>query len=966
MAISTINLQPSIWEYDVFLSFRGEDTRKTFTSHLYSALCNASIHTFRDEEELKKGESLAPELTRAIQNSRVSIIVFSKNYASSRWCLDELLQILECREKGKQLVYPIFYDVEPSEVRSQSGNYGMALAKHEERFSGSDKVQKWRDALTKVANMSGWDLQGFANGYESKFIDEIVQDIVPVVSPKPMFVAKHEVGLESRVDQVLQFNYETHENDVRMIGIYGMRGIGKSTLAKALYNKLFGYFERSYFLEISSQSLETKKLQKELLSELLKRKIKVGSEGEGKMLIKRWLQAKKCLIVLDNLEHRNQFEALCGERDWFGKGSTLILTTRDAHLLKELKEDELYKAKALVHEESLQLFSLHAFREPTLPKEDYAEVLDGIVAYFEGLPLALEVIGSYLSDKSKEEWISAFEKLRKIPHDDVLAKLKISYEGLPEDHTKSLFLDLVCFSHKIPEETNNAMGHFSTIEIRNIVDKCLINYSCFNWMYSLIPEMGREIIHSESPNKSGERSRLWCPNDVHDVLIEQKGMEKIEMIVLNSPMKNMEYNQIDEIHLEGNFKHLPRKTLRCLQWNQCPVKSIPFGYFFDKLVKLKMWESNIKEFGVPLKYFLCHESLDLGWCENLTRTPDFSGAKNLHKLSFYGSSLEKVHYSNIDLWMQSKIDLWGCERLKKLPSSSVENSGMLTHNFPQFPPNLEDIRLYGCKNLEVVSATFPTSLEGIVLYGCTNLKTLLELPQNLQSLYVFNCESLETVHLPKMLEYVKLTHCKKLKEIQGWENAQFLTRIELRGVPNNIKFSEIINKVLKVSKLNSYIEFEGYLPNNETLSWIKFEENGSSSSSISFQLPPLISNLEFLEICISVVLPLHESSYARIEARARIEKDGFRVWTLAWYSFVNGLEEAENVVSFVNFIPQDYFFKVIKAGEIFEVIFEDDKKCMVKKIRVEALYRDREDGFLQILPLTKLHSNTQEEEEEEE
>ncbi|XP_019161002.1 PREDICTED: uncharacterized protein LOC109157604 [Ipomoea nil] len=219
---------------------------------------------------------------------------------------------------------------------------------------------------------------------------------------------------------------------------------------------------------------------------------------------------------------------------------------------------------------------------------------------------------------------------------------------------------------------------------------------------------------------------------------------------------------------------------------------------------------------------------------------------------------------------------------------------------------------------------------------------LLELPQNLQSLSVINCESLETVYLPKMLKYVNLTHCKKLKEIQGWENAQFLTKIELRGVPN-IKLSEIINKVLKVSKLNSNIEFEGYLPNNGTLSWIKFEEN---ESSISFQWPPLISNLEFLGICIWVGL-LWLDAKDCYKYYGTIEKDGFTVWSLNWYSLLNGvqvelLEEGENVVSFVDFIPQDCFID-IKAGEIFKVILEiqnlitRDIKLTIQDIRMSKM-----------------------------
>ncbi|XP_031127076.1 TMV resistance protein N-like isoform X3 [Ipomoea triloba] len=651
---STINLEAFTWEYDVFLSFRGEDTRKNFTDHLYFALCQNRIRTFRDEEELKKGEYLAPELTRAIQSSRISMIVFSKDYASSRWCLDELEQIVECKETRKQIIFPIFYDVDPSEVRKQSGNYGLALAKHEERFEGSNKVHKWRCALTKVANMSGWDLQGMANGYQSKFIDGIIQEVLLIVSQVPMFVEKHVVGLELHVNRLVKLMYGTHDdNNVRMIGIYGMAGIGKTLLAQTLYNKFFGYFKWSCFLEISSGISEIKRFQEEFLSKLLRRKIEVGSEGEGKALIKHWLQVKKCLIVLDNLEHLNQFEALCGERDWFGKGSRLILTTRDAHVFKELKEDEHYKVGPLCHNDSLELFSLHAFSGRLKPKEDYAKVLDGIVAYCAGLPLALKVLGAYLSDKSIEEWISAFDKLKEIPNNDVQAKLKISYDGLPDDRIKSLFLDLVCFSREISKETIDAMGYFSTIEIRNLVDKCLIDYCQWDGigLHSLVREMGREIIRLESPEKPCERSRLWCPNDIHDVLIGQKGSEKIEVIVFNdSSTKDMKYNtkafknmenlrflHIDGVYIDGKFKHLS-KVLKYLRWTQCPLKyiTIPLNCFFEKLVSLEMVESNIKEFKAPLKYFPHLESLNLNSCEHLTSTPNFSGAQNLRKLTFVG------------------------------------------------------------------------------------------------------------------------------------------------------------------------------------------------------------------------------------------------------------------------------------------------------------------------------------------
>jgi hypothetical protein len=168
MAVQTQLLSPSEprWNHDVFLSFRGVDTRKTFTDHLYTALVHAGIHTFRDADELPRGNHISNELLKAIQGSRVSIVVFSKGYASSSWCLDELVEILHCKNTIGQTFLPIFYDVNPSDVRRQTGSFAKAFFRHEERFQAEmGRVHKWKVALKEAANYSGWDIQNVANGY---------------------------------------------------------------------------------------------------------------------------------------------------------------------------------------------------------------------------------------------------------------------------------------------------------------------------------------------------------------------------------------------------------------------------------------------------------------------------------------------------------------------------------------------------------------------------------------------------------------------------------------------------------------------------------------------------------------------------------------------------------------------------------------------------------------------------------
>jgi hypothetical protein len=149
------------WKYDVFLSFRGLDTRKGIVFELYDVLHRRGIKTFKDDRDLEVGYAISPTLLAAIEESRFAIVVLSEKYASSTWCLDELAKICECM-KDHNRILPLFYHVEPSDVRYRKKGFGEAFTKHETsgRYT-SEKLQQWRDALKQVASFSGWHTQNF-------------------------------------------------------------------------------------------------------------------------------------------------------------------------------------------------------------------------------------------------------------------------------------------------------------------------------------------------------------------------------------------------------------------------------------------------------------------------------------------------------------------------------------------------------------------------------------------------------------------------------------------------------------------------------------------------------------------------------------------------------------------------------------------------------------------------------------
>ncbi|XP_050104948.1 disease resistance protein RPV1-like [Malus sylvestris] len=294
----------------------------------------------------RRGEELSfPVLLKVIEESRVSVIVFSENFASSEWCLDELVKILQCKESKQQIVWPIYYKVNPLDVRDQKGSFGKALADFESKYNKNmEKVLMWRTALTEATKLPGWY---FLEGHESKFIHNFVEEIsVQVLNLKYLNVAKYPVGIDSHLRDMSEL-LGIGVNDIRMVGIWGTEGIGKTTVVKAVYNSIAHNFEGSCFLEnVREKSMTSRglvQLQNIVLSDVLVgEELEVTNVDKGIHVIKKRLSSKRVLLLLDGVDQLDQLNKLAGRSDWFGLGSRIVITTRDKCLLTAHQVDLIY------------------------------------------------------------------------------------------------------------------------------------------------------------------------------------------------------------------------------------------------------------------------------------------------------------------------------------------------------------------------------------------------------------------------------------------------------------------------------------------------------------------------------------------------------------------------------------------------------------------------------------------------
>ncbi|CAN1229976.1 Disease resistance protein L6 [Linum perenne] len=213
---------PSV-EYEVFLSFRGPDTRSHITDILYRFLIHSKIHTFKDDDEMRKGEGIWPTLVKAINHSKIYIPILSENYAHSKWCLKELAEIVQRQKQdNRRIILPIFYMVDPSDVRHQSGPYQKAFQQHEQTF-GAPTVKIWKDALNEVGTLKGWHVK--SNNEQGAIVDDIYAHIWSHISKDNYTLDTDElVGIDDHIEVLLEKLSVDTEN-VTMVGIHGLGGI---------------------------------------------------------------------------------------------------------------------------------------------------------------------------------------------------------------------------------------------------------------------------------------------------------------------------------------------------------------------------------------------------------------------------------------------------------------------------------------------------------------------------------------------------------------------------------------------------------------------------------------------------------------------------------------------------------------------------------------------------------------------
>ncbi|CAI0418314.1 unnamed protein product [Linum tenue] len=809
-------------DYEVFLSFRGPDTRHQFSEILGLFLAKNKIRTFLDDNELRQGDRIAPSLAKAIEQSKIYIPILSLKYAESKWCLNELAEMVE-REKRNDghIILPIFYLVEPRDVGHQTGPYEVAFQQHARKYDAKT-ILSWKNALQRVGKIKGWTVK--SKDEHATIIDRVSSVVWSHINRSEDLLGADEfVGMDDHVEAVME-KLSLDSPGTIMVGLHGFGGIGKTTIARVVYHKLATRFERRCFLEDVRTTQEGKdgiiSLQRKLISNIMITRDSdpgyVDDVHRGRKLIQDRVSQFKVLIILDDVDERFDFKEVLGDPRKFVSGSRFIVTSRNTKILRSLNENQcrLYEVRPMNRKLSLQLFCRSAF-QGNAPLPGYETLSQEIVQRTEGVPLVLKVVGSSLLREEKSFWEDTLLRLGKIPHKEIIERLKISYESLDYE-AKQVFLDIACFyigrRKDFPSYMWSDLGFHPVTAITILTQRSLLKIGDDGdlQMHDQLRDMGRAIVREENIEQPWMRSRVWDKKEATELLQNMKGSNQVKALVVDDAYDNvgklkrqhflnlpkLRYFEAQQVEFIGDFINiLPNIRWLCLPLHKSEGHH-PINFPMENLIILDLnCSSNLQDdWGgwSQIKMAKKLKVMDLSDCPSLTKLPDFPESGSLEWLDLSNVNgldsgveldvgnlwnLKLLHLSNIKIGRITGGTIGTMESLQDLDHSNSEL---------EIPPADEDSWWKVSKlksmmlkktKIEVVPTTSTSQSSS------SSASSSCMLPSSLTSLLIWDC--LESVWLPTLENLENLIHLAikecRLREIPGLAELKSLERLILAG-----------------------------------------------------------------------------------------------------------------------------------------------------------------------------------------
>ncbi|XP_059068318.1 disease resistance protein Roq1-like [Cryptomeria japonica] len=697
------------------------------------------------------------------------------------------------------------------------------------RYS-SEQLEHWKWALHKASFFTGHIINNQED--EQRVVKNVVNCVLKETNKVLLEVAKHPVGVD---EAVLNFDKIAVQSDgsIKIVGIWGLGGSGKTTLAKRIFNNKCSGMDRASFLfdlrDAAGKCLLVER-QKKLMKDLSVSE-SFDHVDEGKGILQSRLRSVSVLIILDDVDHTDQLDALLPARESLGQGSLIVVTTRELDVLIAWGISAIYEMRPLNATHAKQLFCWHAILQPS-PLSGFEDLVEKFLNVSKGLPLSLKVLGAQLYGRSRKDyWQSQLDKISRILPADINSRLKVSYDAL-DDEEKEMFLDIACFF--IGERKSVAIavwegsGWSGLHGWERLFNKCLVEVEDGDigrmiWvnggerirMHDHLRDLGREVANGRSPY------RLWSPQQSIKIHSQQ---EAIQIRGLVNAIGENCYLQQGNILIHtslgercltlcslglkifvgnGDFINQDQVEIsRELVWLQCEEfehKNLPSWLSLKKLRVLELFNARSleglweREADAPLQL----RELVMSRCDSLREFPRSIGhLKNLKKIIIDGNN------TLIDL----PQDFCYLQSLEHLEITACHELSYLPNNFGELA-NLQHLNLYRCTMLKMLPDSFKklTNLQHPNLDFCIGLKVLLDSFKNLTLLehlnlekcgeVIINSESHVLENMTK-LRYLNLNQCKKLEELR-LPGVSPLTKLYLRGT----SFKELPPNIFQLTNL---------------------------------------------------------------------------------------------------------------------------------------------------------------------